>query len=286
MAVELLNMKSFAKQLNNMTFTDYYARLSLLARSVFKWEGLPAGIEESFIEKFLFNYGECVFYKDKTKGLFVTQCTPNDKLNNFEEPVSVTPSGIDVDPVSLTIDKDCVLIKNNDMRYPTSYFVKLFAYRLAEISRTIDINVNAQKTPVLIMGSEKQRLTLKNVYAQWNGFEPVIFGDKSLTEEPMTTLKTDAPIVFPQLQEQKQNIWNECLTFLGINNANTDKRERLISDEVQANNTHIDLSADCFFKSRQMAAEKINKLFNTEIKVTLREDIHLCTQLTQNTSET
>ena len=171
--------------------------------------------------------------------------------------------------------KDCVIIRNNDEMIPTSFPVQLFAYRLAEISRTIDINVNAQKTPVLVVTSEKQKLTLKNIYSQWNGFEPVIYGDKSLeAPELLRVLKTDAPIVFPELQNQKQKIWNECLTFLGINNANTEKRERLITDEVTANNNHIDLSADVLLKSRQKAAEQINKLFGLNISVELREDIN------------
>lgn len=282
----ILSMRSFAKQLNDLTFTDYYYRLMLLARSVFKWEGLPNGMDEKWIERFLFRYGKCVFFKDENRGFMVAECNPDGTLNNYEEPVNVRAAGIDVDSSkSLIVNQDCVLIRNNDEMTATSYFVKLFAYRLAEISRTIDININAQKTPVLILGSEKQRLTLKNIYAQWNGFEPVIFGDKNLDTEGMKVLKTDAPTVFPELQTQKQTIWNECLTFLGINNANTDKRERLITHEVLANNDHIDLSAECFLKSRQIAAEQINKLFGTNITVSLRKESEReCMQDIQNTS--
>lgn len=271
--VSIVSMKNFAKQLNDYTFTDYYYRLMLLARSVFKWNNLPNGMNEKWIENFLFKYGECVFYKDANRGLMVAQCTTSGDLNNYDEPTMVTPSGLDINCGSLKVGKECVLIRNNDERLPTSFPVQLFAYRLAEISRTIDININAQKTPVLVVTTEKQKLTLKNIYSQWNGNEPVIYGDKNLdTPELLRVLKTDAPIVFPELQNQKQTIWNECLTFLGINNANTEKRERLITEEVQANNTHIDLSADCLLKSRQHACEEINKLFGTEISVELREN--------------
>lgn len=292
--MEFLTMKSFAKRLNDLTFTDYYNRLSLLARTVFKWENLPNGMDEKWIENFLFKHGKCVFYNDATRGLMVAECNPDGTLNNYEEPVSVTPTGIDVEAISLTPGEDCVLIRNNDEMLPTSETLKLFAYRLAEISRTIDVNVNAQKTPVLVLTSDKQKLTLKNVYAQWNGNEPVIYGDKNLDIDGIKVLKTDAPIVFPQLQNQKLTLWNECLTFLGVNNANTEKRERLITDEVEANNDHIDLSADCMLKARQKAVEQINKLFKTNITVKLRresenemfeEEEKECTQDTQNTSE-
>lgn len=277
-----LSMKSFAKQMNDLTFTDYYNRLMLLARSVYKWENLPNNMDEKWIEDFLFHQGKCVFFEDEKRGLMVAECTPSGELNNYKEPVSVTPCGIDVDPTPLTPGKDCVLIRNNDEMIPTSETLMLFAYRLADTSRSIDVNVNAQKTPILILTTEKGRLTLKNIYSQWNGNEPVIYGDKVLDPEQFKALKTDAPIVFPQLQTHKQTLWNECLTFLGINNANTEKRERLITNEVEANNDHIDLSADCFLKARQRAVEEINRIFKTNITVRLRrEDEKECAPTTQ-----
>lgn len=284
----LISMKSFSKNLNDYTFTDYYWRLMLLATSRFKWGNLPNNINEKWIEKFLFKKGECIYYEDDILGPMITEFTADEEVNNYNEPIAVTPCGVGIpEPRRLIVDQDCVIIRNNDMSLPTSYFVQLFAYRLAEISRAIDVNVNAQKTPVLVVGSDKQKLSLKNIYAQYTGNEPVIFGDKTLNTDILKVLNTQAPIVFPQLQEQKQNTWNECLTFLGINNANTDKRERLITDEVKANDTHIDLSAECFLKAREDAVEKINKIFGQNITIEERgEDEEVCMQDTQNISET
>lgn len=270
--MEILSTKTFAKSLNELTFTDYYYRLMLLARSVYKWENLPNGMDEKWIERFLFREGKCMFFHDKEKGLMISQCAESNEMNLYEEPTQLTPFGIGYSGKPMEVGKECILIRNNDDMVPTSFTLKLFAYRLAEISRAIDLNINAQKTPTLLTGSEKQRLTLKNVYKQWDGNEPVIFGDKSLEgSELLKVLKTDAPVVFPQLQVQKQSVWNECLTFLGINNANTEKKERLITDEAQANNVHIDLSAECFLKARQKACDDINSLFGTDIRVSRRE---------------
>lgn len=281
----ILNMKSFAKQLNDLTFTDYFNRLEMLAKSVYKWEGLPNGMNEKWIEDFLFSQGRCVFYEDKRRGLMVAECTQDGNLNNYKDPTILRPHGIDVDPSPLNVGKECILIRNNDLMAPTRDTLMLFAYRLAEISRAIDVNINAQKTPVLVATSEKQKLSLKNIYAQYSGNEPVIYGDKNFDPESMKVLKTDAPIVFPDLQQHKLAIWNECLTFLGINNANTEKRERLITEEVSANNDHIDLSAECFLKAREKAVEEINALFRCSITVKRRnkEEIE-CKQDTQNIS--
>lgn len=286
--MEILNMKTFAKTLNNLTFTDYYYRLMLLARCMYKWDGLPDNIDEKWIERFLYLHGSCVFFDDDVKGLMVAQCTQNGNLNMYDEPTSVTPYGIDYTspkPVQLMgKKKNGVLIRNNDDMIATSFTLKLFAYRLADISRTIDINIHAQKTPVLLQGSEKQKMTLKHVYNQWDGNEPVIFGDKALDSIDFKVHKTDAPIVFPQLQTQKQCIWNEALTFLGINNANTEKRERLITNEVDANNEHIDISASCFLRAREKACEEINKLFGLNLSVRKRtlEEVNECFQNTRN----
>lgn len=285
--MEVMNMRSFGRQLNDLTFTDYFLRLKLLAKSVFKWEGLPNGMDEKWIESFLFDHGKCVFYKDPLRGLMVAECAQNGSVNNYQEPTSVTPTGIDVNYANLTPGVDCVLILNNDLMLPTSFTLKLFAYRLADISRTIDVNVGAQKTPTLVHTTKNQMLSLKNIYAQWSGNEPVIFGDKSFDPETMKVLKTDAPVVFPELQDQKIALWNECLTFLGINNANTEKRERLITDEVEANNDHIDLSAGCFLKARERACEEINRIFGTNISVRMRkEDEVECTHDIPKPSET
>lgn len=271
MGYDLLEMKNIAKSLNNRTFTDYFYRLQLIARSVFKWENLPNGIDEKWIEMFLFNEGRCMFFKDETFGFMVAKCTNSGMPNYYDEPTILRPVATNYSNTrSYDNGSECVLIRNNDMMIPTRPTIELYALRLADITRTIDINVNAQKTPVLVKGSEKQRLTLKNVYRQWDGNEPVIFGDKSLSETPMEVLKTEAPAVFPDLQLQKHEIWNECMTFLGINNANMNKRERLVTNEVEANDEQIQMSVQMMLKAREKACEDINALFGTNIKVTLR----------------
>lgn len=266
----LLSFKSVSKQLNDITYTTYFYRLMLIARKIFKWNNLPNGIDEKWIERFLFYEGKCVFFKDKELGCMVAKCTQQGQINNYDEPTKLKPFGTNYNGPTLTNEKDCIIIRNNDDMIPTSYAIQLFAIQLTELTRTIDINVKAQKTPLLIKCSEKQKLALKNVYRDWNENEPVIFGDKNLDVSSFEVLKTDAPIVFDKLQLQKHAIWNECMTFLGINNANQDKKERLVDDEVQANNEQVEYSAQVMLASRQEACRRINKMFGTNISVELR----------------
>ena len=267
----VLNYKSASKQLNNLTYTDYYYRLMMLARTIFEWTGLPKGIDEKHIEKWLYHDGRVLFFKDKTKGLMCLRCTDSGQLNPYDEPTHLTPYATGYQGESLENDKDCILIRNNDDMIPTKFTINLFAIRLTNIERAIDVNINAQKTPVIIYCTDKQKLSLKNVYTQWNENEPVIFGDKMLQTTPIQAIKTDAPIVFDKLQIQKHAVWNEIMTFLGINNANMDKRERLVDDEVQANNEQVELSVQIMLKAREEACKRINEMFGTNVSVKLRK---------------
>lgn len=270
MSYEILSMKSVTKNLNNLVYSDYYYQLKLLAKSVFQWENLPNGIDESWIEEYLFTHGECMFLNDYKLGLMVARCTRNG-LNAYDEPTGLVPTATGhIFKKSTYSPKECVLIKNNDLSIPTIDTIRLFAYDLARIHRTIDTNIKALKTPILIQCSEKQRKSLQIVYSSWDEDMPVIWGDKELDIGGFNVMKTDAPIVFDKLQIQKHAIWNEAMTFLGINNANMDKRERLVDDEVQANNEQIKLSASVMLKSRQRACDLINDMFKPEKPVTVK----------------
>lgn len=270
MPYDVLDFKKLSKQLTDLTFTDYYYRLMLLSRSIFEWSGLPNGINEKWIERFLYTDGCCMFFKDSEKGFMVTRVTGSG-VNPYDEPTHLKPQATGFTSDAYENNVDCVLIQNNDLMIPTDPTIQLYALRLAELSRTIDINVNAQKTPFVILCTDKQKKSMKTLYNNVNSFEPVIFGDKSLDIDTVSVLKTDAPIIFDKLQLQKHAIWNECMTFLGINNANQDKKERLVDDEVQANNQQVEMSAQVMLKAREFACKQINEMFGTNISVKLRK---------------
>lgn len=269
---DVISMKSIAKQLNDWTYTDYYYRLLLIARSVFKWNNLPNGINEKWIERYLFNEGNCLFYKDPVRGFMVAKCTQSGNLNYYDEATLLTPYGTNYMGKPLQNGDECILIQNNDLMLSTAPTIQLFAYRLADIQRTIDVNISAQKTPVIVLCGEKQKLSIKRAMQQINDNEIAIYGDKTLDIDSIKALKVDAPVVFDKLYTQKQNIWNECMTFLGINNNSQEsKRERLVVNEVEANNEQIEASAEVFLKARQDACERINELFGLDISVEMRQ---------------
>lgn len=269
---QLIGYKSIAKALNDRIVTDYFYRLMLISKALFKWENLPNGIDEKWIERYLFTEGACLFYKDPNLGFMVAKMGSNGMLNAYDEPTKVFPYATNYiyEGDQLINNDNCVIIRNNDDMLPTAPTIQLYAYQLTNISRTIDTNIMAMKMPIIVKCTDKQKLSLKQAMNQRNDNEPVIYADKGLNTEEIQILKTDAPIVFDKLQIQKHAVWNECMTFLGVNNANMDKRERLVDDEVQANNEQVQACEDVMLKARERACELINKMFGLNIKVSRR----------------
>lgn len=263
-------------QINNLTYSDYITRLRLIATSLFTWEGLDeVGGNSRFLEQVLYEDGRACFIKDGEKGYMSLRANPSDKLNVYNLPTEIQAYSIGYN--KRFNFKDIVYIMNNEMCIPTRMTLELMAYRLYETERTIDVNLIAQKTPVLIEGDTKTILTLKNVYQQYSGNTPFIFGSKQFDiSNKLNVLKTDAPYLVDKLELHKHELWNECLTYLGINNANTDKKERLITNEVDSNNQLITYYLNCFYKTRKKACDEINKKFfegDEKIKIKLNDDV-------------
>lgn len=273
-----------AMLINNDTYTDYLMRLRLIATSLFTWKNLDdyAGYGASrFLEQSLYDFGRACFIQDNELGYMALRVNPSDKLNIYELPVRVTAWSIGYTK-DFAFD-DVVYIMNNELQLPTSNTLRLMAYRLYETERTIDTNLNAQKTPVLIEGDTKTILTLKNIYMQYSGNIPFIFGNKQYDiSNRLNVLKTDAPYLIDKLELHKHEIWNEAMTYLGIDNANTDKKERLITDEVESNNELINYYLNCFYKTRKKACDDINYKYGLDIEIELNKDVLDLLNTTEN----
>ena len=270
--------------INDRTMIDYIDRLKMLSVSLFTWKGLDdiAGTGASrFLELSLYEDGKGVFVKDDELGYMALKVNPSDKLNVYMLPVKVMCWSIGYNK-QYAFD-DVVYIMNNELQKPTREFMELFAYRLYETERTIDINLQAQKTPILIEGDTKTILTLKNVYMQYSGNTPFIFGNKQFDiSNKLNVLKTDAPYIIDKLDAHKHQIFNDALTVLGIDNANTDKKERLITNEVESNEELIKYYLNCYYKTRKKACNEINKKFGLNIDIELNKDVIDLLKITDN----
>lgn len=257
-------------KLNNYTFRQYYNRLTELSISMFEYEELPESVDQRYMELALFGDGLSVFFKDEVLGFLVLRCAIGGQMNVYRIPTDRRAYAANGYNKKLT-DENSVIIWNNMLHTPSMLDVEMFSRRLYNLDRAIDVNANAQKTPILIQCEENQRLTLKNLYMKYDGNEPVIFGDKNINPNSLKVLQTGAPYVGDKLYQLKTDLWNEALTYLGISNVSYQKRERLISDEVNRSQGGVIASRYSRLLARQQAFDEINKMFGLHVKVKFRE---------------
>lgn len=261
-----------SERLNRNTFNDYFNRLFELAINMFKWVNLPDTVDERFLELALCEKGYCLYFNDDIMGNLALTCMIGGELDVYRIPTRRIAFAVNGYQAERT-NKDSVLIFNNYLHTPTMQTISLYAERLTAIERAIDVNVNAQKTPIAILTDEKQKRTVEEIYRKYEGNAPVIIGAKNLDLDSVKALTTGAPYVADKLNILKRQIWNEALTFFGIENANTEKRERLVSDEITSNLGGVQAQRYVMLNAREQAADKINRMFGTNISVKFRQDI-------------
>lgn len=274
---------------NQNTLFDYMMRMQKIATSMFEWQNLPTTMDERWLERSLFLYGTAaMFWSDKYSAYINTECTAAGNPNIYGVPTQINCHSFDFDEMrevynspgapGRTKGEEAILVLNTRDREPTVGNIMLFAERLADAQRTADINMNAQRTPVIILTDEDHRYSMINAYKQYKGNIPVIVADKnSFDFENFKVEKTEAPFVADKVMDYKQRIWNEFLDFLGVNNTERYKKERMVASENEQNNEEVNYNLQSFLLPRQKAAAEFNEKFglwgDKALKVRVRSDL-------------
>lgn len=276
-----------AMLLNNATYFDYLDRVKKIALSIFEWVNLPESMDSRYLERCLYYTGAAALLHDETYGFINTKATCSNNLNIYGLPTEITAfsySYRDVRRVynglteaNADINSEAILVLNTWDMLPTAPSIELFCMRLAEAQRIIDINIKAQATPYIVMTDENERLSMINAFQQVDKNAAVIFGKRGTFEsDSIKTLNTQAPYIADKVQGYKRDIWNEMLSYLGVDNIE-EKAERLVSSEVSANNELVNLNLQSFYATRKLAAKQFNEKYGLEgdkaIDVKLRSDI-------------
>lgn len=267
--------------MNTATYTDYVERLTEIALNVFEYKNLPDTVDARYLEMELFYKGYCVYFRDKFIGDIALSCTIGGELDIYRIPinrVAFSPNGYRAELTK----QDSVLIFNNRLHTPTFPTIELFARRLTEIERAMDVNIRGQKFPVMIMSNEVQRLTMQNLMMQYDGNAPFIFTDDQLDVKNIVSLNTQSPYVSGDLESLKHNIWNEAMSYLGVENSNQDKRERMVASEVSGNVGTVEAARWTKLNARRDAFNEINRMFGNNVEVGYNSGLQ--TMVNQGTS--
>lgn len=268
----LKNKRLKAKLTTNQTFFYYYNFLTNLATNLFTYYGLPETVDQRFLELGLCNKGFMVYFRDEVMGDLCLNCTISSRWNVYNIPMGRRAYATNGYQNQLD-ETNSVLIFNNYTHTPTLPAIELYAERLTRIERSIDVNVNAQKTPFLILCDEDQLLSMKNTYKDMDDFMPVIYGNSnSFKNNEITSIQTIAPYISDKLGELKRQTINDFLSFIGVENTGSEKRERQNTIESGAGLGYVNASRNVLLNSRREAIEKINKMFGRNIEVEFNRD--------------
>ena len=256
-------------------FTRYFFYLMGLAISRFKWENLPDEIDPVFLERMLFDRGFGIFYKDNVTDLYAV-------MNGY------TAGNLDIygygdmrfayaNQYVAELDKtNSVILHDNKTDYPTADIIAMHADALANMRLSRDVNLIANRTPVIVTSNSNMQLSARNVMKQIIDCIPFINLKKGgINMEDLKALKTDAPVLFPELDNAMRWEMAECCKYLGINAFTSDKKERLVSGEVSGEIGEIEIARNNALLPRQRAAEQINRVFGLDIKVSFDSKIPL-----------
>lgn len=256
--------------LNSETYMYYFDRLCNLALNTIEWTGLPETVNLRWLELIINISGRAIIFEDDVYGFVGLRCANQGPIDIYNEPIKrigIAASGY---TSKIKDSTNSVIIYNNYMRCPTQYSLHMFARRLSELDRTIDVNVKAQKTPVLITCDENERLTMLNAYKKYDGNTPVIFGSRAMSANKIEAITTTAEFVSDKLQLLKQQIWNEALSYLGIENVPQIKKSNLAGDEVEKNTAGIMYEKYVRINARKQAADQMNALWDWDCDVNFR----------------
>lgn len=272
--------------MNNDTYIDYLERMKKICLSMFEWQNLPDSMNSRFLEMCLFYNGQAALLYSDSYGYINTMACDGGYINIYGLPTEINcysyrfneRRSLYTTDVGAEKGEECILVLNNYERVPTAATISLFAYRLAEAQRTADVNIKAQRTPILITTDQKQYYTLKKMYEEYDGNTPAIFADKNLiSPDALKAIKTDAPILLKDLMEYQREIWNQFLTFIGLQNLD-EKKERLITGEVDSNNELINMNLQALLIPRKEACKQFNEKYGLSgekaIDVKVRSDLY------------
>nr|DAM70247.1 MAG TPA: upper collar protein [Caudoviricetes sp.] len=253
----------------NINFTRIYDYYKMLSLNMFTWENLPETMNSRYIENALYEHGLCLINNDENMSLISVPCNFGANMNINGESTEVITSGYNyVKTINYINNKDCVLIRNNDLAKATRDYIANYAERMLEVEMCIRANINQQKFPWFINATEKTKKALEIIFEKVENFEPYILANREigLGENALEVLTMPTPYVADKLNEYKYELEREILTFLSLNN-NFEKKERLLTDEINSNNDFISTNAMLMYKNRLQACKEINKKFGLNVKV-------------------
>lgn len=267
-----MTKKDECSNLRKMLLYNYYKNL---ATQVFVWENLPRGIESRHIEEFLFEYTQVAFYKHKDYGLICLPCSYSGKINIYGDPTRVFVFSINGELNDDMETDEVVRILDNPHLVNIKQYVNHYVEMMNDVQKCKRANLRKQIKPYYIVATEKNKNTVKTIVDDYTNGEDVVIIDKNLSDgdfDGLKLLSANVEYLVDKLRIEEKACEYDLLTFLGINNNNVEKKERMLVNEVDSNNEFLLLNLGIRFKQRIIAVNEINERYGLNVKVSINRD--------------
>lgn len=263
----------------------YMRLLTEWAATRFKWVNLPDTIDPRFIEQELFYKAFVLFYFDpRFDRHLAVRGAIQGPMNIYDNPTKFRTIGI-ATYASIDLESDtCVPIWGSYSRLPSRDIVLVYARRLAQLDISIEINAKNMRMNKIVKVEESQRLTMVNALRSLDEGN-IVFGTDALNMEAIDTLDLGVqPANLAALRDEKNQVWNEAMTLLGITNSNQDKKERLVAAEATGSDGQVLAARNSEMKPRQEACNQINRLW-PDLNVSVEWDLDAHDEIDNENSE-
>ena len=259
---------------NSTTFQYYVDTLFRKCQSIYEFEGMPDSWDYDYFTSILLSQG-FICITDTPLSVLPLRCGISG-INVFNHPTKCIIANPVIGNLERTIDEDCVLVKIQYNYQGLMPIVYKYASMLAECDSSITVNLmNSKVTFIGLCSSKNQAQSMKKMYDDITRGEPAVFvkGDQ-INSEQIFYNQVKENFGAGEIQILKRKIMSEFLTEIGVNNANTDKKERLTDNEVEANDGEIQLNAGYWLDNIKEGIEKANSMFKLNLSVKLKNTVN------------
>ena len=252
---------------NYKTYLMYKRQMKTLAENVFKFNNLPEYIDVSYLNKTLLNDGAIAFFKDEVLGVIALPFCSYGKLDVYGRPNQIYVFGQNGYHEVLDKDKYVIMYDNNG-KYPLVLDIAQMAERVALAVRTQDVNIIHQRTPRIWKTSKDTEKSVKDLINEIDTMvETVVTYDSKNVLTDLQSVQAPAPYVTDKLDDHLKELFAEFYRLIGVANVQIQKKERYITDEMQASQGGTIASRWSRFEPRQRAVKEINEKFGLDISV-------------------
>lgn len=251
---------------NYKTYLMYRRQLLTLAENVFSFKNLPTYIDVSYVNMQLVNTGSIAFFVDDVLGLLALPYVNQGNLDVYGRPTKIRVYS-NTNYQKVLKQGEFVIMYDNNGHYPLLYDVLQYAERLALNTRTSDINISQQKTPRFWKTTANKLKSVQDKINNVDAFAETVIDYDNLLIDDTSLVLSPAPFVADKIDQHQEKIWNEFLRLIGVSNLQYQKKERNITDEINAMQGGTIASRFSRFEPRKRAIEEINNKFNYNIEV-------------------